>query len=203
MAEIRVTCRNEEEAVKVLEIAEKEGYTWNNKKATSFKPYANYPYCIVMSKNLRWSEIGFGKPSTAQDFVDSYNTDHTEPCEISQKTKNEIILDFMKKWHEIRVGCDERSCYNCKFNGVKRGEASCKLDNVDDCVNEEKFLEATNLLIDVVTSGDTRILRLTPSEAVEIIRKEIMELLHGEKNVESQKHMMALKMAVGALEEKE
>ena len=53
MSEIRVTCRNEEEAVKVLEIAEKEGYTWNNKKATSFKPYANYPYYIMMCKNIK------------------------------------------------------------------------------------------------------------------------------------------------------
>lgn len=36
MSKIRVTCRNEEEVIKVLEIAEKEGYTWdNNAKAAS------------------------------------------------------------------------------------------------------------------------------------------------------------------------
>lgn len=202
MAEIRVTCRNEEEAVKVLEIAEKEGYTWNNKKATSFKPYANYPYYIMMCKNLRWSEIGCGKPSTAQDFIDSYNADHAEPCEISQKTKNEIILDFMKKWHEIRMGCYTRECHNCKFRGDEYGDTSCNLDNVDDTADEETFIEAVNLLIDVVASGDTRILQLTPNDAVGIIRKEI-ETLNGKEDDEARGRMEALRMAVRALEEKE
>ena len=203
MSKIRVTCRNKEEVIKVLEIAEKEGYTWdNNAKATSYRPCASYPYDLVMRKGLYWGVFGDEKPRTARDFIDSYNADHAEPCEISQKTKNENILDFMKKWHEIRVGCDERSCYNCKFNGVKRGEASCKLDNVDDCVNKEKFLEAINLLIDVVASGDARILRLTPSEAVEIIRKRI-KLLSGKEDDEARRRVEALKMAVRALEEKE
>lgn len=202
MSEIRVTCRNEEEAVKVLEIAEKEGYTWTNKKATSFKPYANYPYYIVMCKNLRWSEIGCGKPSTAQDFIDSYNTDHAEPCEISQKVKNEIILDFMKKWHEIREGCDERECHNCKFIGDKDGDIACKLDNVDDTADEETFLEAVKLLMDVVDSGDTRILQLTTNDAVVILRKEI-ETLYGKEDDEARGRIEALKMAVSALEERE
>lgn len=201
MSEIRVTCRNEEEAIKVLEIAEKEGYTWNNNmKATNFKPCASYPYDLVICKGLYWGVVGDKKPCTARDFINSYNTDHTEPCEVSQKVKNEIILDFMKKWHEIRMGCDERSCYNCKFKGVKRG---CKLDYVDDYVNEETFLEAVKLLMDVVDSGDARIIQLTTNEATKILRKEIMELLHGEENGESRKHIMALKTAVRALEEKE
>lgn len=201
MSKIRVTCRNEEEVIKVLEIAEKEGYTWdNNAKATSYRPCASYPYDLVMRKGLYWGVFGDERPRTARDFIDSYNTDHAEPCGISQKIKNEIILDFMKKWHEIREGCDERSCYNCKFKGVKCG---CKLDNVDDYVNEETFLEAVKLLMDVVDSGDARIIQLTTNEATKILRKEIMELLHGEENVESRKHIMALKTAVKALKEKE
>ena len=199
MSKIRVTCRNEEEVIKVLEIAEKEGYTWdNNAKATSYRPCASYPYDLVMRKGLYWGVFGDERPRTARDFIDSYNTDHAEPCGISQKIKNEIILDFMKKWHEIREGCDERSCYNCKFKGVKCG---CKLDNVDDYVNEETFLEDVKLLMDVVDSGDARILRLTPNEAVEVIRKEIKSL-HGKEDDETQGIIEALKMAVIALEER-
>lgn len=202
MSEIRVTCRNEEEAVKVLEIAEKEGYTWTNKKATSFKPYANYPYYIVMCKNLRWSGIGCGKPSTDQDFIDNYNIDHAKMCEISQEAKNKIILDFMKKWHEIRSGCDARKCHNCKFIGDKNGDISCNLDNVDDTADEETFLGAVKLLMDVVTSGDPHIIQLTTNEETEMLRKEI-RALHGAEDAESQKHIEALRMAVMALEEKE
>lgn len=199
MSKIRVTCRNEEEVIKVLEIAEKEGYTWdNNAKATSYRPCASYPYDLVMRKGLYWGVFGDEKPHTARDFIDSYNTDHAEPCGISQKIKNEIILDFMKKWHEIRMGCDERSCYNCKFIGVKRG---CKLDYVDDYVNEETFLEAVKLLMDVVDSGDARIIQLTPNDAVGILRKGI-EILNGKEDDEARRRIEALRMAVRALEER-
>lgn len=202
MSEIRVTCRNEEEAVKVLEIAEKEGYTWdNNVKATNYKPSASYPYDLVICKGLYWGVFGDKKPSTAQDFIDSYNADHAEPCEISQKTKNEIILDFMKKWHEIRMGCYARECHNCKFRGDEYGDTSCNLDDVDDTADEETFLEAANLLIDVVASGDARILQLTPNDAVVILRKEI-ETLHGKEDDEARRRVEALKMAVRALKEK-
>ncbi len=203
MSEIRVTCRNEEEVIKVLEIAEKEGYTWNNNvKATNYKPCASYPYDLVMCKGLYWGCFGDKKPCAARDFIDSYNTDHTEPCEISQKVKNEIILDFMKKWHEIRMGCYARECHNCKFRGDEYGDTSCNLDDVDDTADKETFLEAVNLLIDVVASGDARILRLTPNDAAEILRKEIKPLC-GKEDDEARGHMEALKMAVRALEEKE
>ena len=203
MSEIRVTCRNEEEVVKVLEIAEKEGYVWsNNAKATSYRPNTRYPYCIVICKVLSWDFERGGKACTAQNFIDSYNTDHTEPCEVSQKVKNEIILDFMKKWHEIREGCDERECHNCKFIGDKDGDIACKLDNVDDTADEETFLEAVKLLMDVVDSGNTRILQLTTNDAVVILRKEI-ETLYGKEDDEARGRKEALRMAVRALEEKE
>ena len=67
---------------------------------------------------------------------------------------------------------------------------------------KKTFLEAVNLLIDVVASGDVRILRLTPNEAVEVIIKEIKSL-HGKEDDETKGRIEALKMAVRALEEKE
>ena len=203
MKKVRVTCRNQEEFSEIIEIARKEGYRWiGGCELSEFKPACNYPYDIIFRNYLTYTTAVKEGSYSVKEFVSDYNIDHAEAFRISQKVKNEIIMDFIKKWHEIRVGCDERSCYNCKFNGVKRGEDSCKLDNVDDCVNEEKFLEATNLLIDVVASGDARILRLTPSEAVEIIRKGI-KLLSGKEDDETRRRVEALKMAVKALEEKE
>lgn len=202
MSEIRVTCRNEEEVVKVLEIAEKEGYVWsNNAKATSYRPNTRYPYCIVICKVLSWDVERGGKACTAQNFIDSYNTDHTETCEVSQKVKNEIILDFMKKWHEIRLGRYARGCHNCKFRGDEYGDISCNLDDVDDTAEEETFLDAVNLLIDVVASGDACILQLTPNDAVGILKKEI-ETLYGKEDDEARGRKEALKMAVRALEGK-
>ena len=201
MEEVRVTCKNEEELTKILEIARKEGYRWiGGGELSGFKPTCNYPYDIIFRNYLAYAAVA--SSCSAEEFVSNYNIDHAEPFGVSQKIKNEIILDFMKKWHEIREGCDERSCYNCKFNGVKCGEASCKLDYVDDCVGEKTFLETVNLLIDVVASGDVRILRLTPNDAVEILRKEI-ETLYGKEDDEARGRMEALKMAVRALEEKE
>lgn len=205
MASIRVTCKNEEETIKVLEIAEKEGYTWNNNvKPTSYRPNESYPYDIVMRKSMYVSTAKTGKEwyCSAQDFIDDYNIDHAEPFGISQKVKNEIILDFEKKRHEIRSGCDERECRNCKFFGDKDGETVCELDNADDATNEETFLSAIKLLMDVVASGDPHIVQLTTNEATEMFRKEI-RALHGSEDTASQKRIEALKMAVKALEEKE
>lgn len=202
MSEIRVTCRNEEEVIKVLEIAEKEGYTWdNNLKATSYRPCASYPYDLVMRKGLYWGVFVDEKLRTARDFIDSYNTDHAEPCEVSQKVKNEIILDFMKKWYEIREGCDEREYHNCKFIGDKNGDIACELDNVYDTADEGTFLTAVKLLIDVVASGDPHIIQLTTNEAAKMLRKRI-KALHGDEDAELQKYIEALRMAVMALEEK-
>ena len=98
MSKIRVTCRNEEEVIKVLAIAEKEGYTWdNNAKATSYRPCASYPYDLVIRKGLYWGVFGDEKPRTARDFIDSYNTDHAEPCGISQKIKKRNHPGFHEK----------------------------------------------------------------------------------------------------------
>lgn len=205
MASIRVTCKNEEETIKVLEIAEKEGYTWNNNvKPTSYRPNESYPYDIVMRKSMYVSTAKTGKEwyCSAQDFIDDYNIDHAEPFGISQKVKNEIILDFMKKWYEIRMGCDERDCHNCKFIGDKDGDTSCILDDVDDTADEGTFFGAVKLLMDVVASGDPHIVQLTTNEATEMFRKEI-RALHGSEDTASQKRIEALKMAVKALEEKE
>ena len=74
---------------------------------------------------------------------------------------------------------------NCKFNGVKRG---CKLDYVDDYVNEETFLEAVKLLMDVVDSGDARIIKLTTNDAVGILRKGI-EILNGKEDDEARRRI--------------
>ena len=201
MKKVRVTCRNQEEFSEIIEIARKEGYRWiGGCELSEFKPACNYPYDIIFRNYLTYTTAVKEGSYNVKEFVSDYNIDHAEAFRISQEVKNEIILDFMKKWHEIRMGCDERSCYNCKFKGVKRG---CKLDYVDDYVNEETFLEAVKLLMDVVDSGDARIIQLTTNEATKILRKEIMELLHGEENGESRKHIMALKTAVKALEEKE
>lgn len=199
MKEVRVTCRNQEEFSEIIEIARKEGCRWIGGSGLSgFKPTCNYPYDIIFRNCLAYTTAVKECSYSVKEFVSDYNIDHAEAFGISQEVKNEIILDFMKKWHEIREGCDKRSCYNCKFNEVKYG---CKLDNVDDCVNEETFLEAVKLLMDVVDSGDARILRLTPNEAVEVIRKEIKSL-HGKEDDETQGIIEALKMAVIALEER-
>lgn len=199
MKEVRVTCRNQEEFSEIIEIARKEGCRWIGGSGLSgFKPTCNYPYDIIFRNCLAYTTAVKECSYSVKEFVSDYNIDHAEAFGISQEVKNEIILDFMKKWHEIREGCDKRSCYNCKFNEVKYG---CKLDNVDDCVNEETFLETVKLLMDVVDSGDARILRLTSNEAVEVIRKEIKSL-HGKEDDETQGIIEALKMAVIALEER-
>ena len=202
MSEIRVTCRNEEEVVKVLEIAEKEGYAWsNNAKATSYRPNTRYPYCIVICKVLSWDVERGGKACTAQNFINSYNTDHTEPCEVSQKVKNEIILDFIKKWREIRMGCAARSCMNCKFLKNVANGAYCWLDDVGN-TNNAISLDATKLLLDVVASGDPCTWKLTPDEVIEVLEEEIKKL-KDMKDTDVYKRVAALKTAVRALEEKE
>lgn len=173
MKKVRVTCRNQEEFSEIIEIARKEGYRWiGGCELSEFKPACNYPYDIIFRNYLTYTTAVKEGSYSVKEFVSDYNIDHAEAFRISQEVKNEIILDFMKKWHEIRMGCDERSCYNCKFKGVERG---CKLDYVDDYVNEETFLEAVKLLMDVVDSGDARIIQLTTNEATKILRKEIME----------------------------
>lgn len=204
MRDINVVCRNEEELLKITEIAEKEGYQWfGDATLQELKPSGKrYPYEILFRKVLTYSCFAKEGSCSAEDFINSYNTYHAEPREVSQKVKNEIILDFMKKWHEIRMGCYARECHNCKFRGDEYGDTSCNLDDVDDTADEETFLEAVNLLIDVVASGDARILQLTPNDAAEILRKEI-ETLNGREDDEARGHMEALKMAVRALEEKE
>ena len=202
MSEIRVTCRNEEEVIKVLEIAEKEGYTWdNNVKATNYKPSASYPYDLVICKGLYWGVFGDKKPCTARDFINSYNTDHAEPCEVSQEVKNEIILDFIKKWREIRMGCAARSCMNCKFLKDVANGAYCWLDDVGN-TNNAISLDATKLLLDVVASGDPCTWKLTPDEVIEVVEEEIKKS-KDMKDTDVQKRVAALKTAVRALEEKE
>lgn len=200
MRDINVVCRNEEELLKIVEIAKKEGYRWvGGCELSEFKPACNYPYDIIFRNYLTYTTAVKEGSYSVKEFVSDYNIDHAEAFRISQEVKNEIILDFMKKWHEIRMGCDERSCYNCKFKGVKRG---CKLDYVDDYVNEETFLEAVKLLMDVVDSGDARIIQLTPNDAVWILRKGI-ETLNEKEDDEARRRAEALRMAVRALEEKE
>ena len=199
MKEVRVTCRNQEEFSEIIEIARKEGCLWiGGSELSGFKPTCNYPYDIIFRNSLAYINAVKECSYSVKEFVSDYNIDNAEVFGISQKVKNKIILDFMKKWHEIREGCDERGCHNCKFNGVK---CDCKLDNVDDCVNEETFLEAVKLLIDVVDSGDACILRLTPNDAVGILRKEI-ETLYGKEDDEARGRKEALRMAVRALEER-
>lgn len=203
MENVRVTCENRKEVIEVLKIAKKEGYRWSyNGDPLGYIPDAECPYDIAFSKTLLWGVTDKDEKSyTAQDFINEYNIDHAETFGISQKVKNEIILDFMKKWHEIRMGCYARECYNCKFRGDEYGDTSCNLEDVDDTANEETFLEAVNLLIDVVASGDACILQLTPNDAVGILKKEI-ETLYGKEDDEARGRKEALRMAVRALEEK-
>ena len=203
MKEVRVTCRNQEEFSEIIEIARKEGCRWIGGSGLSgFKPTCNYPYDIIFRNCLAYTTAVKECSYSVKEFVSDYNIDHAEAFGISQEVKNEIILDFMKKWHEIRMGCYARECHNCKFRGDEYGDTSCNLDDVDDTADKETFLEAVNLLIDVVASGDARILQFTPNDAAEIIRKEIKPLC-GKEDDEARGRMEALKMAVRALEEKE
>lgn len=203
MKEVRVTCRNQEEFSEIIEIARKEGCRWIGGSGLSgFKPTCNYPYDIIFRNCLAYTTAVKECSYSVKEFVSDYNIDHAEAFGISQEVKNEIILDFMKKWHEIREGCDERECHNCKFIGDKDGDIACKLDNVDDTADEETFLEAVKLLMDVVDSGDARILQLTLNDAVGILRKGI-EILNGKEDDEARRRVEALRMAVRALEEKE
>lgn len=110
MENVRVTCENRKEVIEVLKIAKKEGYRWSyNGDPLGYIPDAECPYDIAFSKTLLWGVTDKDEKSyTAQDFINEYNIDHAETFGISQKVKNEIILDFMKKWHEIRMGCYAR-----------------------------------------------------------------------------------------------
>lgn len=210
MASIKVTCKNEKEVVKVLEIAEKEGYTWgDDSKATSYRPDAEYPYDITLYKGIAWDTVedeechiahNSEKTYIAYDFITEYNSENTEPFEISQKTKNKIILDFIKKWREIRMGCAARSCMNCKFLKDVVDGAYCQLDDVGNTDNA-RFLAAAKILFDVVASGDPHIWKLTPDEAIEVLEEEI-KASKDMKDAEAQKRVAALKMAMRALEEK-
>lgn len=211
MASIKVTCKNEKEVVKVLEIAEKEGYTWgDDSKATSYRPDAEYPYDITLYKGIAWDTVedeechiahNSEKTYIAYDFITEYNSENTEPFEISQKTKNKIILDFIKKWREIRMGCAGRSCMNCKFLKDVVDGAYCQLDDVGNTDNV-RFLAAAKILLDVVASGDPHIWKLTPDEAIEVLEEEIKKS-KDMKDADVQKRVAALKTAVRALEEKE
>lgn len=203
MADIRVTCKNEEETAKVLEIVEKEGYAYvDDTKATGYRPAEGYPYDIVMCKILYWGATDKDKKScTAQNFINDYNINHAEPFKINQEAKNEIIMDFMKKWHEIRMGCAGRSCMNCKFLKDVVDGAYCWLDDVGSTDNA-RFLAAAKILFDVVASGDPHIWKLTPDEAIEVLEEEI-KASKDMKDAEAQKRVAALKMAVRALKEKE
>lgn len=114
MKEVRVTCRNQEEFSEIIEIARKEGYRRiGGGELSGFKPTCSYPYDIIFRKYLAYAAVV--SSCSAEEFVSNYNIDHAEPFGISQKVKNEIILDFIKKWREIRMGCAGRSCMNCKF----------------------------------------------------------------------------------------
>lgn len=202
MKEVRVTCRNQEEFLEIIEIARKEGCRWiGGSELSGFKPTCNYPYDIIFRNCLAYTTSVKECSYSVKEFVSDYNIDHAEAFGISQEVKNEIILDFMKKWHEIRSGCDARECHNCKFIGDKNGDIACELDNVDDTADEGTFLTAVKLLIDVVASGDPHIIQLTTNEAAKMLRKRIKEL-HSDEDAESQKYIEALRMAVMALEEK-
>ena len=212
MESIRVTCKNEEEVIKVLEIAEKEGYAWSDgSEATGYRPYVEYPYALTLYKGIVWGAAedeerriarNFEKSYIAQDFITEYNSGNVEPFGISQKIKNEIIMDFIKKWREIRVGCAVRTCRTCKFFRNIAGSTVCKLDDIDDATSEETFFGAVKLLMDVVTSGDPCTWKLTSDEAIEVLEEEI-KASEGMKDSDAQKRVTALKMAVRALEEKE
>lgn len=200
MEEVRVTCRNQEEFSEIIEIARKEGYRWiGGGELSGFKPTCNYPYDIIFHNYLTYTTVKEGSYS-AKEFVNNYNIDHTEPFGISQKVKNEIILDFIKKWREIRMGCAGRSCMNCKFLKDAVDGACCQLDDVGNTDNA-RFLAAAKILFDVVASGDPCIWKLTPDEAIEVLEEEIK----ASKDMKDadQKRVAALKMAMRALEEKE
>lgn len=199
MAAIRVTCKNEEEWTKVLEIAEKEGYAWSaGPDVAKYRPRIGYPYDIVFCKNLVLDILDENEKSyTAQDFI----VGHAEPFGISEKVKNEIIMDFIKKWREIRMGCAGRSCMNCKFLKDVVDGAYCQLDDVGNTDNA-RFLAAAKILFDVVASGDPCTWKLTPDEAIEVLEEEI-EKSKDMKDADVQKRVAALKTAVRALEEKE
>lgn len=203
MENVRVTCENRKEVIEVLKIAKKEGYRWSyNGDPLGYMPDAECPYDIAFSKTLLWGVTDKDeKPYTAQDFINEYNIDHAETFGISQKVKNEIIMDFIKKWREIRMGCAGRSCMNCKFLKDVVDGAYCQLDDVGNTDNA-RFLAAAKILFDVVASGDPHIRKLTPDEAIEVLEEEI-KASKDTKDAEAQKRVAALKMAMRALEEKE
>ena len=202
MRDINVVCRNEEELLKITEIAEKEGYQWlGGATLPELKPSGKrYPYEIRFRKVLTYSCFAQEGSCSAEDFINNHNIDHAEPREVSQKVKNEIILDFIKKWREIRMGCAARSCMNCKFLKDVANGAYCWLDDVGN-TNNAISLDATKLLLDVVASGDPCTWKLTPDEVIEVLEEEIKKS-KDMKDADVQKRVAALKMAVRALEEK-
>lgn len=202
MENVRITCENREEVIKVLKIAKKEDYRWSyNGDPLRYIPDAGYPFDIILSKTLIWDVTDKDKKScTAKDFIDNYNIDHAEPFGISQKVKNEIIMDFIKKWREIRMGCAGRSCMNCKFLKDVVDGAYCQLDDMGNTDNA-RFLAAAKILFDVVASGDPHIWKLTPDETIEVLEEEIKKS-KDMKDADVQKRVAALKMAVRALEER-
>lgn len=203
MRDINVVCRNEGELLKIVEIAKKEGYQWvGDTTLQEYKPSGKrYPYEILFRKVLTYKCFVQKDSCSAEDFINNYNIDHAEPREVSQEVKNEIILDFIKKWREIRMGCAARSCMNCKFLKDVTNGAYCWLDDVGN-TNNAISLDATKLLLDVVASGDPCTWKLTPDEVIEVLEEEIKKS-KDMKDADVQKRVAALKMAVRALEEKE
>ena len=202
MKKVRVTCRNQEEFSEIIEIARKEGYQWiGGIKLSGFKPTCNYPYDIIFHNYLTHTTTVKEGSYSAKEFVSDYSIDHAETFGISQKVKNEIIMDFIKKWREIRMGCAGRSCMNCKFLKDAVGGAYCQLDDVGNADNA-RFLAAAKILLDVVASGDPCTWKLTPDEAIEVLEEEIKKS-KDMKDADVQKRVAALKTAMRALEEKE
>lgn len=140
MAAIRVTCKNEEEWTKVLEIAEKEGYAWSaGPDVAKYRPRRGYPYDIVFCKNLVLDILDENEKSyTAQDFI----VDHAEPFGISKKVKNEIILDFMEKWHDVLEECRRKECENCVLY-----DGECKAELMEYSGNKNAFMDAAKFMI--------------------------------------------------------
>lgn len=171
MARVKVRCRNKDEFWKIIEIARKEGYSWTGyEDIERYEPKINYPFNIVFAKSIYWAFAEKASEAcTAQDFINDYNIDHAELFGISQKVKNEIILDFMAKWREIRIGCLGRSCTDCPFCKDTE-DLHCRMDDTENIVDDEAFNDAVKLLIDVVFSGNQHTI---PGKHKEEAAKEI------------------------------
>lgn len=125
--------------------------------------------------------------------------DPSEIIDISNITlgvKREIVIEFLKNWHEMLLNCNEITCDNCKFYI----DGECK-GMLDLCLDEDTFIYRAKLAADVVTSGDLRVRRITKTGAIKILESKIDYFKNGNIDSKNREYFESLCLAVKALKE--